>query len=110
MLQYQNKTIFPGYAHGMQTMPRPHIVGDQSAIGPLKIRNKRQGEARFGVCLSAAAFLVSGMLVALAFAQPSEISVANIALPQDLSPWGMFLHADTIVKAVMIGLAFASLV
>jgi biopolymer transport protein ExbB len=31
-------------------------------------------------------------------------------LPQDLSPWGMFLHADMIVKAVMIGLAFASLV
>ena len=31
-------------------------------------------------------------------------------LPQDLSPWGMFLHADTIVKAVMIGLAVASLV
>jgi hypothetical protein len=25
-------------------------------------------------------------------------------------PWGMFLHADQIVKAVMIGLAVASLV
>jgi hypothetical protein len=36
------------------------------------------------------------------------ISVAE--LPQDLSPWGMFLHADQIVKAVMIGLAVASLV
>ncbi|MGQ7791109.1 tonB-system energizer ExbB [Faunimonas sp. B44] len=31
-------------------------------------------------------------------------------LPRDLSPWGMFLAADTVVKAVMIGLAFASLV
>jgi len=29
-------------------------------------------------------------------------------LPQDLSAWGMFLHADRIVKAVMIGLAVAS--
>jgi biopolymer transport protein ExbB len=29
-------------------------------------------------------------------------------LPRDLSPWGMFLSADWIVKAVMIGLAFAS--
>ncbi len=36
------------------------------------------------------------------------ISVAE--LPQDLSPWGMFLHANIIVKAVMIGLAFASFV
>ena len=31
-------------------------------------------------------------------------------LPHDLSPWGMFLAADWVVKAVMIGLAVASLV
>jgi biopolymer transport protein ExbB len=29
-------------------------------------------------------------------------------LPRDLSPWGMFLNADNLVKAVMVGLAFAS--
>jgi biopolymer transport protein ExbB len=39
-----------------------------------------------------------------------EPSLSLAQLPQDLSPWGMFLHADTIVKAVMIGLAIASLV
>ena len=39
-----------------------------------------------------------------------EPSLSLAQLPQDLSPWGMFLHADTIVKAVMIGLAVASLV
>ena len=43
-------------------------------------------------------------------AAPSEHSVSTAELPQDLSPWGMFLHADIIVKVVMIGLAFASLV
>lgn len=31
-------------------------------------------------------------------------------LPHDLSPWGMFMAADIVVKAVMIGLAFASVV
>ena len=31
-------------------------------------------------------------------------------LPRDLSAWGMFLSADIVVKAVMIGLAFASFV
>ena len=31
-------------------------------------------------------------------------------IPHDLSPWGMFMAADWVVKAVMIGLAFASLV
>ena len=30
-------------------------------------------------------------------------------LPHDLSPWGMFMAADWVVKAVMIGLAIASL-
>jgi biopolymer transport protein ExbB len=29
-------------------------------------------------------------------------------LPRDLSAWGMFMSADNLVKAVMIGLAFAS--
>jgi biopolymer transport protein ExbB len=31
-------------------------------------------------------------------------------IPHDLSPWGMFMAADWVVKAVMIGLAFASLI
>src|SRR5262249_39548143 len=36
--------------------------------------------------------------------------VGTSDLPRDLSPWGMFLNADTVVKAVLVGLAFASLV
>jgi biopolymer transport protein ExbB len=35
---------------------------------------------------------------------------STIAVPRELSPWSMFLSADILVKAVMIGLAFASLV
>jgi biopolymer transport protein ExbB len=41
---------------------------------------------------------------------PGEPAIGIAELPQDLSPWGMFLHADVIVKGVMIGLAIASLV
>ncbi len=44
-------------------------------------------------------------LPASAFAQGS-----NPLLPQNLSPWGMLLNADILVKAVMVGLALASLV
>ncbi|MBD0413952.1 tonB-system energizer ExbB [Oryzicola mucosus] len=40
--------------------------------------------------------------------QPGEEQGST--LPHDLSPWGMFMAADWVVKAVMIGLAFASLV
>jgi biopolymer transport protein ExbB len=35
---------------------------------------------------------------------------STVAALHELSPWSMFLSADIIVKAVMIGLAFASLV
>ncbi len=41
---------------------------------------------------------------------PASDSVAESAtLPHNLSPWGMFKAADWVVKAVMIGLALASL-
>jgi hypothetical protein len=33
-----------------------------------------------------------------------------ISLGRDLSPWGMFMNADVVVKAVMIGLVIASIV
>jgi biopolymer transport protein ExbB len=41
---------------------------------------------------------------------PGEPTVGSADLPEDLSPWGMFKAADIIVKGVIIGLAFASLV
>src|SRR5262249_50705947 len=43
-------------------------------------------------------------------APPSLPEVGAALLPQNLSPWGMFMSADIVVKAVMIGLAVASLV
>jgi biopolymer transport protein ExbB len=33
-----------------------------------------------------------------------------LQVPRELSPWSMFLNADIVVKVVMVGLAFASLV
>jgi biopolymer transport protein ExbB len=35
---------------------------------------------------------------------------AQSHLPRDLSPWSMFVSADIVVQAVMVGLAFASVV
>jgi biopolymer transport protein ExbB len=49
---------------------------------------------------------------ALIFLFPSVTSAQDSVstLPHNLSVWGMFLNADLVVQAVMIGLAFASLV
>jgi biopolymer transport protein ExbB len=52
------------------------------------------------------AAVAASVLPAAAWAQ-SEPAVV-VTLPRDLSPWGMFMAADIVVKAVMIGLAFAS--
>jgi hypothetical protein len=53
----------------------------------------------------------AGFLAWLAItADPALAQSPNPLLPRNLSPWGMFLNADIVVKAVMIGLAFASLV
>src|SRR3974390_3786652 len=56
----------------------------------------------------AAWVLTSGV----AFAQDSAVApaVGMAALPRDLSPWGMFVNADVVGKAVIVGLAGASLV
>jgi biopolymer transport protein ExbB len=68
--------------------------------------------AVLGLVARASALLALAASAPTAWAQSAagEHSVAVADLPQDLSPWGMFLHADTIVKTVMIGLAIASLV
>src|SRR5664280_3208819 len=57
-----------------------------------------------------AVLLILGlMLPALALAQtPPAAPEILLKLPRDLSPWGMFMAADIVVKAVMIGLVFAS--
>jgi biopolymer transport protein ExbB len=60
--------------------------------------------------VAATAMTVCLPLTGAAFAQepdaPSAIGMA--ALPRDLSPVGMFMSADIVVKAVMIGLVAAS--
>ena len=49
------------------------------------------------------------ILVAPAWAQEAIPATLPAALlPHDLSPWAMFMAADTVVKSVMVGLAFAS--
>ncbi|KPF97611.1 biopolymer transporter ExbB [Rhodopseudomonas sp. AAP120] len=52
------------------------------------------------------AALLGGLMLA-----PGRAAAAAemVTLPRDLSPWGMFVGADVVVKAVMIGLALASL-
>ena len=63
--------------------------------------------------LSVAVGVASVLMPTLVFGQeiPQPVTlVADATLPHDLSPWGMFLSADLVVQAVMVGLVFASVV
>jgi len=52
--------------------------------------------------------IASAVTPAIARAQDAIIGAA--ALPRDLSPWGMYLNADPVVKGILIGLALASVI
>src|ERR1044071_9092602 len=55
-------------------------------------------------------FLWVPELLAQAADTPPEAVAVPTLLPRDLSPWGMFSTADIVVPAVIVGLAFASIV
>jgi biopolymer transport protein ExbB len=59
-----------------------------------------------GACALASVVALSG--TAVAAEGGTEGPLATALLPQDLSPWGMFLTANFVVKAVLVGLLFAS--
>ncbi|MBR0941742.1 biopolymer transport protein ExbB [Bradyrhizobium japonicum] len=50
------------------------------------------------------------LTIGLVLAPAPAFAIDEALLPRNLSPWGMFLGADIVVKVVMVGLAVASLV
>jgi biopolymer transport protein ExbB len=76
-------------------------------LGKMKLQRLNSRAWRlFGTMLA-----IGLLLPAAALAQSPEAPAATdilLKLPRDLSPWGMFMAADIVVKAVMVGLVFAS--
>ncbi|MGZ5890321.1 MAG: tonB-system energizer ExbB [Hyphomicrobium sp.] len=85
------------------------IRQDRSA-GARRGSRARAAQAALTLCAAATVTWI-GMLRSAA-AQDAGLApvIGNAMLPRDLSPWGMFMNADAVVKAVLIGLAVASLV
>ena len=59
--------------------------------------------------LGFALLLASPRLAGAQQAAPAA-ATGHLTLPHDLSPWGMFMGADLVVKCVLVGLAVASVV
>ena len=104
-----DNNVFAGIRVGMVDSGRDNATASIS-VSKVGLEDNHLSQSAGIFVRAMAAVCAYSALPSLAFAQGGESSVAIAALPQDLSPWGMFLHADTIVKAVMIGLAVASLV
>ncbi len=112
-----DKAIFARHSRAMLKRASAETAAELPGTDQLRGCSRCRGQRSHSIGPSAVAAvlmagLISGLATTAALAQTGagEHSVAIADLPQDLSPWGMFLHADTIVKAVMIGLAIASLV
>ena len=52
---------------------------------------------------------VAALLAVALLPNGAHAAATELTLPHNLSPWGMFMGADIVVKAVMVGLAIASL-
>ena len=62
---------------------------------------------RFDGSLKTAALMAAGVMLS---PRAALAATDTALLPRNLSPWNMFVNADIVVQAVMVGLAFASLV
>ncbi|WP_394104000.1 tonB-system energizer ExbB [Xanthobacter sediminis] len=77
----------------------PALASPAAAVAPAEpaVAPHAGGEATTGVSAATP--------VATEVAPPASV---DSTLPHNLSPWGMFLAADMVVKSVMVGLALAS--
>jgi biopolymer transport protein ExbB len=102
--------VAPGHA---QAQANPSPAAAESPANPGSITLPVPSPTPHGVTMPSTAHPVAPQ-AGTAEAQPvvaqAAPAPAAAILPHDLSPWGMFMAADIVVKAVMLGLAFASLV
>ncbi len=90
------------------------VLATALTIGPLPVAGVPLAMAQDAPAASpsqvAPSVPAAAPLATVSAAPPPELlpGAPAATLPHDLSPWAMFLNADIVVKAVMVGLAFAS--
>ncbi|TLP57356.1 MULTISPECIES: tonB-system energizer ExbB [Pseudomonas] len=89
----------------MADEPANHAAAPAAASAPAA---PAEGQAPLAAPADAAA-PVQGQATAGEAAQ-ATVEDTSLGMAHDLSPWGMYQNADIVVKAVMIGLAIASII
>jgi biopolymer transport protein ExbB len=95
-------------ALAMLSLASPSFAQQQPPTSPAQAAAPAQPSTPTSVAPSAPAPAASD--VSAAPADSSRLLKSTAVTLRELSPWSMFLSADVLVKAVMIGLALASLV
>jgi biopolymer transport protein ExbB len=89
----------------------PVVSAQQGAVSPASQALQTASPPAAPPAVTAAPVTTAAAVESASAAPDTAQALKPTAIvPHDLSPWSMFLAADVIVKAVMIGLAFASLV
>lgn len=91
-----------------QTQPSP-MAPAQSAAQPAPVSPAPVAAPSAAVPAASTATAPTASTAATPAPAKPEAAAAIVPAMKELSPWVMFMSADIIVKAVMIGLAFASL-
>ena len=99
-----------GAAQGTDTAPAPPVASETGAPGTDTGTPAAGVDAPGATTTTTTAPEASTAIATDADPAGAPAGVDPATLPHDLSPMGMFLAADWVVKGVMIGLAFASLV
>ncbi len=96
-----------------RTVLKVAVVLSFVSLGPVALaqQNIAGSDPKVSAAPSASAVQPAATATTLATADtPATDARGSKPILRELSPWSMFMSADIIVKAVMIGLAFASLV
>ncbi len=99
-------SLLPSPAYAEDTTPTQPAIVPAIAASPTPATAAPTNDA----AAKATPAATKAMSDAAATAEHAAPSVPARLLPRELSPWGMFLSADIIVKVVMVGLAFASVI
>jgi biopolymer transport protein ExbB len=93
-----------------RTILKVAVVLTFVSIGPLTFAQQNTAGSDPNVSAAPAVQPVAAPATSVAADNATADAKASKPILRELSPWSMFLSADIIVKAVMLGLAFASLV
>jgi biopolymer transport protein ExbB len=113
MLLMQATSGIQEVARMFRTVLKVAVVLSFVSLGPVALaqQNIAGSDPKVSAAPSASAVQPAATATTLATADtPATDARGSKPILRELSPWSMFMSADIIVKAVMIGLAFASLV